>query len=280
MALRHRFPGFALDAAFAAPAGVTALFGRSGSGKTTIVNAIAGLLAPDEGRIVADGLVLLDTQAGVAVPRHRRRVGYVFQEDRLFPHLTVRQNLGFGRWFAPERAGAAEVAHVVEMLGIGHLLARRPAGLSGGEKQRVAIGRALLASPRLLLDGRAAGRARRRPQGRDPALPRAAARRGPGADPLRQPRAARGGAARDHRGGARRRPGAPQRPRALGALRPGDLPRRRARRGGGHRLRPRPRPSPGGRSDRDSRSTAAGCSFRGWTRPPARGSACGSGRAT
>jgi molybdate transport system ATP-binding protein len=151
VAIRHRFLAFALDVAFAAPAGITALFGPSGSGKTTIVNAIAGLLSPDEGRIVADGLVLLDTEAGIAVPRHKRRIGYVFQEDRLFPHLTVRQNLGFGRWFAPERASAAEVARVVEMLGIGHLLARRPAGLSGGEKQRVAIGRALLASPRLLL---------------------------------------------------------------------------------------------------------------------------------
>ena len=151
VALRHDFGSFHLQVAFEAPSGITALFGRSGSGKTTVVNAIAGLLRPDTGRIAFGGTVLLDTTAGTFVPRHRRRVGYVFQEGRLFPHLTVRQNLGFGRWFAPDRAPAAEVARTVEMLGIAHLLDRRPAGLSGGEKQRVAIGRALLASPRLLL---------------------------------------------------------------------------------------------------------------------------------
>ncbi len=151
VALRHDLGGFRLDVAFTAPAGITALFGRSGSGKTTVVNAIAGLLRPEMGRILVDGAVLLDTTAGVFVPRHRRRIGYVFQEGRLFPHLSVRQNLVFGRWFAADRAPPAEIGHVVEMLGIGHLLDRRPAGLSGGEKQRVAIGRALLASPRLLL---------------------------------------------------------------------------------------------------------------------------------
>ncbi len=151
VALRHDLGGFRLDVTFKAPAGITALFGSSGSGKTTVVNAIAGLLHPDAGRIVLDDTVLLDTSAGNFVPRHRRRVGYVFQEGRLFTHLSVRQNLGFGRWFAPDPASEAEVARVVEMLGIGHLLDRRPAGLSGGEKQRVAIGRALLASPRLLL---------------------------------------------------------------------------------------------------------------------------------
>ncbi len=151
VALRHDFGGFRLDAAFAAPAGVTALFGPSGAGKTSVVNAIAGLLRPDAGRVVADGVVLVDTAAGIFVPRHRRRVGYVFQEGRLFPHLTVRQNLVFGRWFAPRDAAPADLGHIVELLGIGHLLDRRPAGLSGGEKQRVAIGRALLARPRLLL---------------------------------------------------------------------------------------------------------------------------------
>jgi molybdate transport system ATP-binding protein len=151
VALRHDFGGFRLDAAFSAPGGITALFGRSGSGKTTIINAIAGLLRPDGGRIVLDGTVLLDRADGILLPSYRRRIGYVFQEGRLFPHLTVRQNLRFGRWFAPRGVPQTGMATVVDLLGIGHLLERRPARLSGGEKQRVAIGRALLASPRLLL---------------------------------------------------------------------------------------------------------------------------------
>ncbi len=150
IALRHRFAGFDLDVAFRAPPGLTALFGRSGSGKTTIVNAVAGLLRPDQGRILADGAVLLDTGAGVCVPPHRRRVGYVFQDARLFPHLTVRQNLMYGRWFAPRGPGA-DLGQIVEMLGIGPLLGRRPGALSGGERQRVALGRAILSNPRLLL---------------------------------------------------------------------------------------------------------------------------------
>ncbi len=147
--LRHAFPGFALDVGFEAPAGVTALFGRSGAGKTTVVNAVAGLIRPAAGRIVADGEVLVDTERGLFLPPHRRRVGYVFQDGRLFPHLTVRENLLYGARFAG--GGAAELGRVVEMLGIGLLLGRRPGALSGGEKQRVAIGRALLARPRLLL---------------------------------------------------------------------------------------------------------------------------------
>ncbi|MCF3936261.1 molybdenum ABC transporter ATP-binding protein [Acuticoccus sp. M5D2P5] len=151
VSLRHSFGAFTLDAAFEAPAGITALFGRSGSGKTTIVNAVAGLFTPDTGRIVAADTVLLDTARGIDLPASRRRIGYVFQEGRLFPHLTVRQNLSFGRWFAPRGAVRADFGHVVEMLGIGHLLARRPGRLSGGEKQRVAIGRALLSAPHLLL---------------------------------------------------------------------------------------------------------------------------------
>ena len=151
VALCHRFPAFELDVAFEAPPGVTALFGRSGSGKTTVVNAVAGLLQPHEGRIVADGSVLLDTAARVRVPPHRRRVGVVFQEGRLFPHLTVRQNLSYGARFRRRGPARPEVERIVELLGIGHLLARRPGGLSGGEKQRVAIGRALLSAPRLLL---------------------------------------------------------------------------------------------------------------------------------
>uniref|UniRef100_UPI003B51DF8B molybdenum ABC transporter ATP-binding protein n=1 Tax=Roseovarius indicus TaxID=540747 RepID=UPI003B51DF8B len=146
----HTLGGFRLDVAFEAPPGVTVLFGRSGSGKTSVINAVAGLLKPDRGRVAVDGTVLFDSRAKRWLPPHRRRLGYIFQEGRLFPHMTVRQNLSYGRWFAGD--GATEsVAHVVEMLGIGHLLDRRPGGLSGGEKQRVAIGRALLAGPRLLL---------------------------------------------------------------------------------------------------------------------------------
>lgn len=148
--LSHAFDGFALDVAFEAPAGVTALFGRSGSGKTSVVNAVAGLLRPNAGHIGLDGRVLFDSSRNVLMPVHKRRLGYVFQEGRLFPHLTVRQNLLYGRWFAAPEAGIG-FEHVIAMLGIEALLDRRPGGLSGGEKQRVAIGRALLANPKLLL---------------------------------------------------------------------------------------------------------------------------------
>jgi molybdate transport system ATP-binding protein len=151
VAVRHRFDGFALDVAFEAPAGVTVLFGRSGSGKTTVVNTVAGLLRPAEGRVVVAGRTLLDTAARIMVPPHRRRVGYVFQEGRLFPHLTVRQNLAYGRWFSGGAEDGAETRRIVDLLGIAPLLDRRPRLLSGGEKQRVAIGRALLARPALLL---------------------------------------------------------------------------------------------------------------------------------
>ncbi|MCW5773902.1 MAG: molybdenum ABC transporter ATP-binding protein [Rhodospirillaceae bacterium] len=147
----HRFGAFALDAAFESTGRLTALFGRSGAGKSTIVNMIAGLVKPTRGRIAVDGEVLFDRARRIDVPPHRRRIGYVFQEGRLFPHLTVRQNLLYGRWFAPRAAHPIGFESVVDLLGIGHLLARSPNLLSGGEKQRVAIGRALLASPRLLL---------------------------------------------------------------------------------------------------------------------------------
>jgi molybdate transport system ATP-binding protein len=151
LAVHHRFPGFELDVDVEAPPGVTVLFGPSGSGKTTLINAVAGLLRPDRGRIAAEDWVLLDTEARRFLPPHKRRLGYVFQEGRLFPHLTVRQNLLYGRWFAPRAARTESLGRVVDLLGIGHLLARRPGALSGGEKQRVAIGRALLAAPRLIL---------------------------------------------------------------------------------------------------------------------------------
>jgi molybdate transport system ATP-binding protein len=148
---RQRLGTFTLDAAFTAEGGVTALFGRSGSGKTSLVRIVAGLARPDAGRVVLSGDVLVDTARGVFVPAYRRRFGYVFQEARLFPHLTVRQNLDYGRWFAPKGARVENPARIVDLLGIGDLLKRRPANLSGGEKQRVAIGRALLSAPRLLL---------------------------------------------------------------------------------------------------------------------------------
>jgi molybdate transport system ATP-binding protein len=142
---------FTLAARFVTDGRLTALFGDSGSGKTSLVNIISGLLRPDRGKIVIGGRVLVDTAQGVFIPKHRRRIGYIFQEPRLFPHFTVRQNLLYGRWFTPARERREQFDRIVELLGIGSLLDRGPALLSGGEKQRVAIGRALLASPLLLL---------------------------------------------------------------------------------------------------------------------------------
>jgi molybdate transport system ATP-binding protein len=148
----HTRGSFRLAARFVSQPGVTALFGRSGSGKTTLVDNEGGLIKPDRGRVTVDGETLVDIERGVFVPKHRRRIGYVFQDSRLFPHLSVRRNLLYGRWFAESSGGAGgDFASVVELLGLGHLLERRPDSLSGGEKQRVAIGRALLAHPRLLL---------------------------------------------------------------------------------------------------------------------------------
>jgi molybdate transport system ATP-binding protein len=151
VAITHTQGDFTLDVSFETDARVVGLFGPSGSGKTTILNVIAGLVRPHAGRVVIDGRVLVDTERGIFVPAHKRRVGYVFQDGLLFPHLTVRRNLAYGRWFTPraERFGTFE--EIVGLLGLTHLLDRSPQTLSGGEKQRVAIGRALLASPRLLL---------------------------------------------------------------------------------------------------------------------------------
>ncbi len=149
--VEHRLGAITLQARFTATGRLTALFGRSGAGKTSLVNIIAGLIRPDRGRVVIDGTVLADTTRGIHLPPHRRRIGYVFQEGRLFPHLTVRQNLTYGRWFTPAAARWGSFDGIVGLLGIAALLDRRPALLSGGEKQRVAIGRALLSSPRILL---------------------------------------------------------------------------------------------------------------------------------
>src|SRR5262245_9155200 len=149
--VRCRVGGFALDAAFNTGPGVTALFGRSGAGKSTVLNLIAGLARADSGRIVVGGRTLSDRAGGIELPPHARRVGYVFQEGRLLPHLTVRHNLTYGRFFANGRRTVLDFDHAVELLGIGPLLERRPGALSGGEKQRVAIGRALLANPEVLL---------------------------------------------------------------------------------------------------------------------------------
>jgi molybdate transport system ATP-binding protein len=159
--------GFGLRAEFAVPTpGVVALFGRSGCGKTTLVNIIAGLLAPDEGRIQLEDAVLTDTAAGVAIPTEQRRIGYVFQDARLFPHLNVRSNLGYGlkrsrawRSGTPATGSTATAGgtplvgfdEIVTLLGLSNLLDRRPHQLSGGERQRVGLGRALLSQPRLLL---------------------------------------------------------------------------------------------------------------------------------
>ncbi len=150
--LRKRRDGFTLRAKFAAPTpGVVALFGRSGCGKTTLVNLISGLLEPDEGSVQLNGTVLTDTRAGVAVPVERRRIGYVFQDPRLFPHFTVHGNLLYGAKRAPQSARNIAFDDIVELLGIAHLLHRRPHQLSGGERQRVSLGRALLSQPSLLL---------------------------------------------------------------------------------------------------------------------------------
>lgn len=147
--LTHQLPRFQLQVDFAVPAGLTVLFGRSGSGKTSVINAVAGLLRPDQGQITLAGETVFDTARALNLPTHRRQLGYIFQDARLFPHLSLQQNLHYGRWM--RRADPKLHAHVIEMLGLGALLARRPAQLSGGEKSRVAIGRALLSGPRILL---------------------------------------------------------------------------------------------------------------------------------
>lgn len=152
LSIKKQLGGFGLDVTFAVPEqGLTALFGRSGAGKTSVIAAIAGLLRPDQGHIRVAGRTLFDSATGRDEPVHRRRVGYVFQEGRLFPHLSVRDNLLYGDRRSPAANRRITLEEMLELLGIGPLLERRPRDLSGGEKQRVAIGRALLAQPELLL---------------------------------------------------------------------------------------------------------------------------------
>jgi molybdate transport system ATP-binding protein len=150
--LLKRRAGFTLQTQLEAPTpGVVALFGRSGCGKTTLVNLISGLLEPDEGRVELDGTVLTDTHAGISVAVEKRRIGYVFQDARLFPHLSVLANLRYGEKRAAAAARVIVFEEVIALLGIQSLLGRRPHQLSGGERQRVALGRALLSQPALLL---------------------------------------------------------------------------------------------------------------------------------
>lgn len=154
IAVKKQLGSFRFDAAMRCETvGITALYGRSGAGKTMLVNALAGLVTPDSGRIAIDGRVLFDADAGIDLPPERRRLGYVFQEHRLFPHLSVRANLTYGQRRAQRHghAGGVSYERVVALLGLERLVSRRPRALSGGETQRVALGRALLANPRLLL---------------------------------------------------------------------------------------------------------------------------------
>jgi len=142
---------FVLDASFESGPGITALFGPSGAGKTTILNLIAGIERPQRGRIVCRGETFADTRTGEYLQKHQRRVGLVFQDAQLFPHLTVEQNIKFGQWFLAPDDRTIPLAPVIDILGLSGLLNRRPAKLSGGEKQRAGLARALLASPRILL---------------------------------------------------------------------------------------------------------------------------------
>ena len=149
--IEYKMEDFLLKAEFIAPPGLTAFFGKSGAGKTTLVNLIAGLEKPRTGHIEVGGKVLFSSDHGTNIPTERRRIGYIFQEDRLFPHLSARANLSFGLRFQKPSVQRHTFEDVVTLLDLHSLLERRPAKLSGGERQRVAIGRALLTSPEILL---------------------------------------------------------------------------------------------------------------------------------
>jgi molybdate transport system ATP-binding protein len=149
--IRHQLGAFALDVAFSAGTGLTALFGRSGAGKTSVARIIAGLERPRDGRVAVGGDVLFDRHRGISVPAWRRHIGMVFQEARLFPHLSVAQNLHYGRLVRRQPEVPDDTRRIVAMLGLEGLLDRRPSRLSGGEMQRVAIGRALLSRPRIVI---------------------------------------------------------------------------------------------------------------------------------
>lgn len=143
IAIKRQLGAFQLDVQFEAPMGVTAIFGRSGSGKTSVVNALAGLLRPDDGQIIVGDTVLFDRAAKVDLPTQNRRTGYVFQDARLFPHMSVMRNLSYG--------GIHDAERIIQVLGLDSLLDRMPNSLSGGERQRVALGRALMCDPQILL---------------------------------------------------------------------------------------------------------------------------------
>lgn len=149
--IQRRLGTATINAEFASDGRLTALFGPSGAGKTSVLNMVAGLLEPDRGRIVVDGEVLFDAGANIDVPVQARRAGYVFQDGRLFPHKRVRDNLLYGWNLAQPEQRFMTPDEATDFLGIAHLLDRWPRSLSGGEAQRVAIGRALLSGPRFLL---------------------------------------------------------------------------------------------------------------------------------
>ncbi len=170
VAVDHRLGDFQLAVDFTAGSGLTALFGRSGAGKTSLINVIAGLIRPDRGHVEIDGDVLTDTATRRFVPPHRRRIGYVFQEGRLFPHLNVRRNLLYGARFAKGPKNTGEFDQIVALLGIGDLLTRRPGEFVG--RREAARGDRTGASGAAAhsRDGRAARLARRGAQGRNPPL--------------------------------------------------------------------------------------------------------------